>query len=349
MPTSISAKHPPDVSEQEVKETALGRLQKVDLREVWESEPQDFTPWLASEKNIVLLGEALNMELEVEAQEKRIGSFSADILCRDTVTGGWVVIENQLEKTDHTHLGQILTYGAGLHAATVVWIASRFTDEHRAALDWLNEMSDERISFFGLEIECWKIGSSPPAPKFNVVSKPNDWSRSVTGTTRSSELSETQQGHLDYQTEFGDFVRSSQIDLKTPKPDHTHWMNFSVGNSKFGVVALRNSVAGWIGVEFICRGSEAKAHFSLLEDMKEEIETQIGKPLEWRRLPGKQQSRVRLRLMCDPNDRSRWPEYHQWLVEHLTRYLTVFRHSIKNLNVEDFIPEDAEAEQQVDS
>ncbi len=150
---------------------ALGRLERVELRQVWTGEAADFPPWLA--QNIAVLGDALNLELELEAQEQPVGPFRADILCKDTATGQWVLIENQLARTDHTHLGQLLTYAAGLDAVTVVWVAARFTDEHRAALDWLNAHTGEDIDFFGLEIELWRIGSSPIAPKFNVVSKPN--------------------------------------------------------------------------------------------------------------------------------------------------------------------------------
>src|SRR6267143_4897369 len=117
----------------------LGRLHKVDLREAWTSESSGFTPWLAHEENLKLLGEAIGMELELESQEKEVGPFRADILCKDTANDNWVLIENQLDRTDHSHLGQLITYAAGLNAVTIVWIAERFTEEHRAAMDWLNE------------------------------------------------------------------------------------------------------------------------------------------------------------------------------------------------------------------
>ena len=126
----------------------LGRLERVELRRIWSSESSDFTPWLAREDNLRLLGETVGIELELEAQEKTVGPFRADILCKDTATDSWVLIENQLERTDHSHLGQLLTYAAGLSAVTVVWVAERFTEEHRAALDWLNERTAERINFF---------------------------------------------------------------------------------------------------------------------------------------------------------------------------------------------------------
>ena len=146
----------------------LGRLERVKLREAWSTEAQDFTPWLAREENLAILSETLEVELQPEAQEKSVGPFRADILCRNADDGGtWVLIENQLERTDHLHLGQLLTYAAGLNAVTICWIAASFTDEHRAALDWLNEITDERFHFFGLEVELWRIGDSEPAPKFN--------------------------------------------------------------------------------------------------------------------------------------------------------------------------------------
>jgi hypothetical protein len=150
----------------------LGRLEQIDLRSAWNNESTDFTPWLAEQENLELLGKAIGLELELEAREKYVGPFRADILCKDIGSGSWVLVENQLEQTDHSHLGQLLTYAAGLQAVTIVWIAARFTDEHRAALDWLNAVTSETINIFGLEIELWRIGNSAMAPKFNVVSKP---------------------------------------------------------------------------------------------------------------------------------------------------------------------------------
>jgi hypothetical protein len=153
---------------------SLGRLTRVEPRDVWGSEAGHCTPWPAQEDNLRPLGETIGLELELEAQEQRVGPFRADLLCRDVATSAWVLIENQLERTDHMHLGQLITDAAGLKAATLVWVANPFTEEHRAALDWLNGITDSRFNGFGLEIEWWRIGESPIAPKFNLVSKPND-------------------------------------------------------------------------------------------------------------------------------------------------------------------------------
>src|SRR3954452_4044087 len=157
----------------------LGRLQTLDARAVWNHEATDFTPWLAEPENLKLLAEALHLgELEVEATEQQVGRFSADIVAREEGEN-LVLIENQLEPTDHRHLGQVLTYLAGLEGdATVVWIATKVLEEHRAAIDWLNSNTSDRFDFFGLEIEVLQIeGCMPAAPRFNVVAKPNDWSR----------------------------------------------------------------------------------------------------------------------------------------------------------------------------
>lgn len=131
----------------------LGRLTRVNLRQAWGNEASDFTTWLALEENLKLLGETVGIELELEAQEAEVGPFRADLLCKNTADDSWVLIENQLERTDHLHLGQLLTYAAGLEAVTIIWVAERFTEEHRAALDWLNQITGEKFAFIGLEKE----------------------------------------------------------------------------------------------------------------------------------------------------------------------------------------------------
>ncbi|MCY4187686.1 MAG: hypothetical protein OXD30_04305 [Bryobacterales bacterium] len=207
-----------------VSSNTLGRLERVELQSIWENEAQNFTPWLATEENLSILAGTLHMELELEAQETSVGQFRADILCKNTDDGSWVVIENQLKPTDHKHLGQILTYAAGLHAVTICWIAESFAEEHRATLDWLNEISDETFQFFGLEIELWKIGDSSPAPKFNVVSKPNEWIRSVAEqeSPRRKNLTLTNLNQEKFWSELMKRLKDtkSSIQAKKPQPQH---------------------------------------------------------------------------------------------------------------------------------
>src|SRR6516162_11307593 len=166
---------------------ALGRLVSVPLREVWAHESNDFTTWLADTENLSLLADTLNLgPLQLQGTEVPVGNFFIDILARD-VDDRMVVIENQFGPTDHTHLGQILTYVAGQEGhATVVWIAEVIREEHRAAIDWLNASTIEGFDFFAVEIQTLRIGTSAPAPRFNVVAKPNDWSRGVIRASRGA-------------------------------------------------------------------------------------------------------------------------------------------------------------------
>ena len=150
----------------------LGRLEPVDIDTVWDSEPAGFTPWLARAENLGTLGAALGLRLELEAQEMAVGALRADLVCRDADTGRPVLIENQLGRSDHAHLGQTIAYAAGIDAAAVIWLARRFSDEHRLALGWLNGIAGDKTRFFGLEIELWKIDDSRAAPRFDVVSGP---------------------------------------------------------------------------------------------------------------------------------------------------------------------------------
>lgn len=172
----------------------MGRLERVELRDFWKTKAGSFAPWLAQKESVTLLGETIGLELIVEGQEKDVGPIRADILCKNPAIDDRGIIENQLERTDTAHLGQLLPYGAGPNAVTIVRIAARFTAEHRATLDWLNEITDERFNFFGLEVELWRIGDSPAAPKFKVVSKPNEWTRTIAGGARSAELQSLAEG-----------------------------------------------------------------------------------------------------------------------------------------------------------
>lgn len=214
-------------------QTGLGRLTQVDLRDFWRREDTDFTPWLSQDENISLLGEALGLRLVVEETEANVGPFRADILCSEVGEIGYVLIENQLERTDHTHLGQILTYSAGLNAVKIVWIARDFTDEHRATLDWLNRITNEEFRFFGVQVELWKIGNSRPAPKFDVVAKPNDWTKQIVGarTTREGGWYGRVDDYKSLWQSLSDYIARSGRDLTPPKSSGLNWTRIDIGVS----------------------------------------------------------------------------------------------------------------------
>ena len=245
-----------------------------------------FTPWLADPENLAELSKALDIELEVEGREMAVGPFSADILCKDVGTDTWVLIENQLERTDHMHLGQLLTYASGLDAVTIIWIASRFTEEHRAALDWLNKVTSDDIRFFGLEVELWKIASSPAAPKFNIVSKPNDWSRSVAQRARAIdelELSDTRLMQRDYWADLGDVLKKCGGRVSgNRKPQPQSWMSYPIGHAKIHLGASMNLRLGASERNLYITGPKAKSFFAQLYAQKEAIQKELGYALTWR-------------------------------------------------------------------
>ena len=323
-------------------EEELGWLIKVPLREFWGGEASDFTPWLADEENIGLLSETIGIELEVEAQEKSVGPFRADILCKDIETDGWVVIENQLEPTDHTHLGQLLTYAAGLNAVTVVWIAESFTDEHRAALDGLNEITDEGFSFFGLEIELWRIGDSPMAPKFNMVSHPNDWTKTVAKISTTKELTSTNQLYLEYWTGLRDVLEERNGVIKPVKAAAQHWLYFYPFpnlSSDFWLSASASMKYKRLRVSLVLSGEGAKPHFYLLKPDRVEIEEEVGTELEWRENPEKKQSDINLSYETNLEDYQDWNRQHEWLCEKLEIFHKVFLPRVKVLDASDYLPE----------
>lgn len=320
-----------------MNEQSLGRLQRVDLRTIWTSEPVQFTPWLARPENLEILGETLGLELELEAQEKEVGSFRADIVCRDIGTGSSVLIENQLEQTDHDHLGKLLTYAAGLQAVTVVWLAERFRDEHRAALDWLNDITHEESRFFGLEIELWRIGDSLAAPKFNIVSMPNDWSRSVAHSARKAddtELSELRLTQRKYWTGLLETLNATGGPIRgNRKPQPQSWMAFGIGVGGFHLGAVMNTWDKYIRAELYIAGEDAGQRLILLESQKDEIESELGYTLEW----GDQSPTARDRRIAyyrrdvDPEDESEWLLQHEWLATHLNAMHGVFAQRIRSL------------------
>jgi hypothetical protein len=308
------------------------------LRDVWPNESTAFTPWLAQAENLSLLAEAIGIDLELEAQERNVGPFRADLLCKDTGNNHWVLIENQIEPTDHCHLGQLLTYAAGLQAVTIVWVARIIREEHRAALDWLNEITDDRFNFFGLEIELWQIGDSPIAPKFNVVCKPNDWSKTVkSGADAIANTAGGETGgiYLEYWTALRELMVQNHSVVKSQTPRRQYWLPHAIGRSNFVLTAIATVKSEWIAAALVMLGRSAKHFYRLLLSQKEQIESEAGEPLQWEELPDGVESRITLRLEgADVTDRNDWPHQHAWLREKLEKLYRVFATRVKSLSAE---------------
>lgn len=268
----------------------LGKLEEVDIRKVWPHEQYDFSKWLATEENIKELGDALNLSLTDVETEKFVGNYRCDILCKDEITGKMVLIENQLEPTNHDHLGKIITYASGLDAAVVVWIVASARDEHASAIEWLNKHTDDEISFFLMEVHAYKIGDSDPAPQFKIIEQPNDFVKIVKAVSKNSDMNESQKNRLEFWTQFNEVVDSQGKPFNKRKVTTDHWYNVAIGSSDASISTdLVNKehkirVSLWI--------NDNKDIFDALFQRKDEIETALGFGLEWNRLDNKKASYI---------------------------------------------------------
>ena len=268
----------------------LGKLEEVDIRKVWPHEQYDFSKWLATEENIKELGDTLNLSLTDVETEKFVGNYRCDILCKDEITGKMVLIENQLEPTNHDHLGKIITYASGLDAAVVVWIVASARDEHASAIEWLNKHTDDEISFFLMEVHAYKIGDSDPAPQFKIIEQPNDFVKIVKAVSKNSDMNESQKNRLEFWTQFNEVVDSQGKPFNKRKATTDHWYNVAIGSSDASIsIDLVNKehrirVSLWI--------NDNKDIFDALFQRKDEIETALGFGLEWNRLNNKKASYI---------------------------------------------------------
>lgn len=304
---------------------SLGKLEEIkDLRDVWPHEALDFTPWLAKEENIALLADAVGLDITVDEQESPVGDFSVDIFASETGTDRKIIIENQLEDTNHDHLGKLITYASGKSADIIIWVVKRAREEHKAAIEWLNNHTDEKIGFFLLEIKLYKIGDSEPAAKFDVIEKPNDWTKEV--KKANSNLNSTQQARLDYWTAFNDYAFKNAAfskEFKKRKPGTDHWLSFSIGTSSCGMSILRLQNDGRVAVEFYI--SDDKNLYHSLYAQKDAIETDTGFPLDWRELPDKKASRILIEKDVNLLAESEWPSQFDWVMDTMIKMKKAFK------------------------
>ena len=313
----------------------LGKLTRVDARSVWRHEALEFTPWVRA--NIDTLSEALGMELELPETEVPVGDFSCDVVAQEVGTGHRVIIENQLEPTDHSHLGQLLTYAAGLNARGIVWISPQYRSEHRQAIDWLNANTGEDLVFFGVEVELLQIGDSPYAPHFKVVALPNDWQKAVKAR---AETQPSDRG-LAYQQFFTDLIalykQRFPSQQTSNKAGAQNWFTIvSAGRSgfAFNVVFGRNAL---MRVELYIDtgdGVTNKAAFDDLFAQREAIEREIGESLAWDRLDTARACRIAARRAGQVTDTAPVRTEHlEWCGTMVNQFRLAFGHRIKQLHL----------------
>lgn len=310
----------------------LSKLERVPLRKAWEHEATDFTPWLAETENLNALAIKLGLsELVHVATEHWVGDFKLDILCTDG--DEQVIIENQLEKTNHSHLGQIIAYAAGVGAKKVIWVAESFRPEHASALQFLNDNTTEDLSFFAVEVELYRIGDSPLAPNFEVVVKPNDWTKSGREQAKAaSSTSPTKVLQQKFWMALIDKLASDAPKIRPQKPRPQHWLNNSIGRSGFGLNITANTRDERIGVELWIPGAEAKKHFANLLEKKGEIEKKLGFELDWQELPDAKACRIASWYpQASIEDEGRWQEYMEWITKRLLTMDEVLRPIVRAL------------------
>ena len=311
----------------------LGEITTCDVRKQWPNEASDFTPWLAEEENVALLGNAIGIELEVEGVEVSVGPYSADILAKDTGTGRYVVIENQLGKTNHDHLGKVITYGSVLDAATVVWIATQFTQEHQKALDWLNDNTTDEIALYGVQVELWQIDNSRPAVRFNVISRPAEIVRQATAAKEREGLTDARRLQLDFWTQFRERLIDSGVvpSAQTPRPQY--WFDVALGRANVYLSATCNTYEGRVGVRVYLHSPVADQALEQLLEQKEEIEKELGFEMQWNPHPENRDKIIVVEHEADVWDRDAWPEMLDWIVRTTARCREVFMPRAKKLKL----------------
>lgn len=301
---------------------SLSRLKKVDLRAYWKHEALDFTKWLSEEENLELLSDEIGIEISLVETEASVGRFNVDILAEENNTGRKVIIENQLEKTDHDHLGKIITYASGLEAEIIIWIVKEGQEEHQQAISWLNEKTDSDISFFLIQIELWQIDDSNYAPKINVIEKPNDWYKEVKKTVETASLTDTKKLQLEFWTSLRDYSQEISTGISFRKPYPQHWYDVSFGSSDAHISLTVNTQKDEISCEVYI--PDSKETFLQYLDSKDKIEEEIGSELDWYELPEKKASRIKLTKSYSIQNKDGWEQAFEWFIEKVKKFQTVF-------------------------
>lgn len=309
-------------------------LESQEVREHWEHEAHKFTPWLADEiraEDVSNLEDSLGLDLEIVEEEKSVGRYNVDILAEVVDDNRNVVIENQLNSSDHDHLGKSIAYASGVDADIIVWIAPRFYDEHRDAIQWLNENSREGVDLFAIRLEVWKIGESDPAVRLNPIAEPSEWKEKAQRS--ENDLTETEQLQEEFWTEFRDRIEGPDTSLSARKPYPNYYYNNPIGKAGFELQFTINSRDNELGVGLVIRDDENA--YDQLADQRAEIEAEVDRELEWNppeeTHAGKKRSKILITKRGDVTDEAQWDEYLDWMVEQGGLFHDVFYDRIQRL------------------
>lgn len=302
----------------------IGKLTEIDVRVLWKHEQYDFSNWLSKEENLEYLDDILGLTLTDIEKEVYVGPYRCDLVAKDETSGVQVIIENQLEPTNHEHLGKIITYASGLDAKVIVWIVTEAREEHRSAVEWLNNNTNSGINFFLIEIHVYKIGDSEPAPKFEVIEQPNDFVKQSKSKSGEGELNRSQSERLVFWEHFNRVVTGRGKPFNLRKVSTDHWYDVSLGTSEAHISITLVNKDGTVGIELYITNN--KDLFDRLYEKKSEIEQQLNLGLEWLRLDNKKGSRIKYSLPgLDFDDHSNYDELMNKTIDIVEKMRNVFK------------------------
>lgn len=290
-----------------VKRMKIGKFKEVDIRELWKHEQYDFSEWLSKDENIEYLNEILGLSLTDVNKEAYVGTYRCDLFAVDETSGVKVIIENQLESSNHDHLGKIITYASGLDAKVIVWIVKEARVEHRSAIEWLNNNTSKEINFFLIEIHAYKIGDSDPAPMFQVIEQPNEFIKDSKNNDESKTMNKTQSERVEFWNKFNEAVIKKGKPFNLRKASTKHWYDIAIGKSKAHISVTLQNKESYIGVEYWFQNNQGL--FDYLFTKREEIEGKLGFSFEWMPLENKKSCRILHKINgLDFDDHSNYEE-----------------------------------------
>ncbi len=310
---------------------SIGKLESIQLRELWKHEERDFSAWL--ENNIEALEDVLDISLTAVQRGKKAGPFQVDLVAEDG-DGNLVIIENQLEKTDHDHLGKVLTYLTNLEAKTAIWITSEPRPEHIRSVAWLNEATPVDIAFYLVRLAAYRIGDSPPAPFFTVIVAPSEGAKEIGGDKK--ELAERHKLRKQFWKQLLDLAKEKGVTLHASiSPSTGNWISTGAGKAGLGfiyAVWLKEKTAVELYID-TGDNDQNKRIFDRFHSKKEEIEADFGSPLLWERLDERRASRIRafIRKGGLKDDETHWTSIQGAMIDTMERFSKAIKPHIKAL------------------
>lgn len=306
----------------------MGKLEEVDIRKLWGHEQYDFSNWLSEKDNLELLNETIGLTLTEVEKEVFVGSYRCDLVGKDEVTGEKIIIENQLEASNHDHLGKIITYASGLDATVIVWIVKEAREEHRSAVEWLNNNTSTNINFFLIEVHAYQIGDSLYAPKFEIVEKPNGFIKSAKTQSGSGDYNKSQSERLQFWNAFNEVLINRGKPFNVRKATTDHWYDIAIGVSGAHVSLTLVNKEGCIGVELYI--NDDKELYDSLFENKDEIESKLELELDWQRLDDKKASRILYRIPgLNFDDYSNYDMLINEMIDKATLFASIFKKYVK--------------------